>query len=244
MKDFMTLYKQSGGDQQINGVIAVDTYALVGAMDVLGDITVDGTTFSTKEDPRCKCPQVIYALEQQVDTPVNYVKTDRKAVVTDLMYAILQKAFSSSPKKYWGPLFQTMIAEVSQKHILFDIFNTDAQSGLEALNAAGRIVSFEGDYLHVNDTNFGGAKSNLFLKEAVTQSYDIKSDGALTKTVTITYKNPFPPSDCNLERGGLCLNAVQRDWLRVYVPKGSKLLSSQGSEVKVTTSEDLGKAVF
>lgn len=244
MKDFMSLYQKSGGDQQINGIIAVDTNALVGAMDVLGDITVDGTTFSTKIDPRCKCPQVIYALEEQVDTPVNYIKSDRKAVVTDLMYAILQKAFSSSPKKYWGPLFQTMIAEVSQKHILFDIFNADAQSGLEALNAAGRIVPFDGDYLHVNDTNFGGAKSNLFLQESVTQSYDIKSDGTLTKTVTITYKNPFAPSDCNLERGGLCLNAVQRDWLRVYVPKGSKLLSSQGSEVKVTSSDDLGKTVF
>lgn len=244
MKDFNTLYRKAGGYVPVDGIIAIDTHALVAAMDVLGDIQVDGATFTTQTDPRCKCPQVIYALEEYADTPVNYIKENRKGIVGDLLYAIMQKAFQSSPKKYWGPLFQTMIAEVSQKHILFNVKNTDAQSGLEALNAGGRITAFTGDYLHVNDTNFGGAKSNLFLKESVSQSYKIASDGTLTKTVTITYKNPFPPSDCNLERGGLCLNAIQRDWLRVYVPKGSKLISSQGSEVKVKTSEDLGKTVF
>jgi hypothetical protein len=244
MQNFNNLYKQAGGYVPVSGIIAVDTHALVGAMNVLGDITVDGTTFSTKIVPECNCAQVIYALEQQVDTPVNYIKTNRKAVVTDLMYAIMQKAFASSPKKYWGPLFQVMVNEVAQKHILFDIYNQDAQSGLKALNATGQILPFNGDYLHVNDTNFGGAKSNLFLQEAVTQDYSVKSDGTIQKTVTINYKNPFPPSDCNLEHGGLCLNAVQRDWLRVYVPQGSKLVSSTGSQVKVISYNELGKTVF
>ncbi len=244
MNNFNTMYKQAGGYVPVEGIIAVDTHALVSAMSVLGDVEVDGSTFTTQTDPRCKCAQVIYALEEYSDTPVNYIKQNRKGIVGDLLYAIMQKAFQSSPKKYWGPLFQTMITEVSQKHVLFDMNNADAQSGLESLNASGRIMAFDGDYLHVNDTNFGGAKSNLFLKESVTQNYDIKSDGTLTKTVTISYKNPFPPSDCNLERGGLCLNAIQRDWLRVYVPKGSRLLSSQGSEVSVKTSDDLGKTVF
>jgi hypothetical protein len=244
MDEFNKLYKTAEGYQNVDGIIAIDTHALVAAMDVLGDISVDGATFTTKEDPRCKCAQVIYALEEYADTPVNYIKENRKGIVGDLLYAIMQKAFSSSPKKYWGPLFQTMINEISQKHILFDVENADAQGGLEALNAAGRMMKFDGDYLHVNDTNFGGAKSNLFLKESVTQQYDVKSDGTITKTVTISYKNPFPPSDCNLERGGLCLNAIQRDWLRVYVPQGSKLLSFTGSEVKVISYDELGKTVF
>ncbi len=244
MKDFMTMYQTASSYVPVEGIIAVDTHALVSAMNILGDVDVDGARFTTQTDPRCKCPQVIYALEEYSDTPVNYIKENRKGIVGDLLYAIMQKAFQSSPKTYWGPLFQTMIAEVSQKHVLFNIKNADAQSGLEALNASGRIVPFEGDYLHVNDTNFGGAKSNLFLKQSVNQSYEVKSDGTLVKTVTISYKNPFPPSDCNLERGGLCLNAVQRDWLRVYVPKGSKLLRYQGSEVKVKATEDLGKTVL
>jgi hypothetical protein len=72
----------------------------------------------------------------------------------------------------------------------------------------------------------------------------VAKDGTITKTVTINYKNPFPPSDCNLERGGLCLNAEYRDWIRIYVPKGSELIDSKGSQVKMSTYEELGKTVF
>jgi hypothetical protein len=213
-------------------------------MNILGDMQVDGATYSTKIDPRCDCPGVIYALEEYADQPLQVVNTNRKGIIGDLMYAIMSKAFSSSPKLYWGPLFQAMLTQTSEKNILFYMFNADAQSGLEALNASGRILPFDGDYLHINEANFGGAKSNLFVTEAVTQDYEVKSDGGITKTVTINYKNPFPPSDCNLEHGNLCLNAVLRDWIRIYVPKGSTLISSQGSEVKLTSYEELGKTVF
>lgn len=244
MDTFYKMYQKAPGYTKVDGIITVDTKALVAAMDILGDMQVDGATYSTKIDPRCNCPQVIYALEEYADQPLQIVKQNRKGIIGDLMYAIMNKAFSSSPKLYWGPLFQTMLTQTSQKHILFYMFNKDAQAGLEALNASGRILSFDGDYLHINEANFGGAKSNLFVTEAVTQNYEVKNDGSITKTVIINYKNPFAPSDCNLERGNLCLNAVLRDWIRIYVPKGSQLVTSQGSEVKLTSYEELGKTVF
>ena len=244
METFNKMYKTAGGYTKVDGIIAVDTQALVAAMNILGDMQVDGATYSTKNDPRCNCPQVIYALEEYADQPLQIVKQNRKGIIGDLMYAIMNKAFSSSPKLYWGPLFQTMLTQTSQKHILFYSFNKDAQAGFEALNASGRILPFDGDFLHINEANFGGAKSNLFVTEAVTQNYEVKSDGGIAKTVTINYKNPFAPSDCNLERGNLCLNAVLRDWIRIYVPKGSRLVTSQGSEVKLISYEELGKTVF
>lgn len=244
MDTFNKMYKQAGGYVPVQGVIAVDTHALVAAMNILGDIQAGGETFSTKTNPICNCADVIYRLEQYADQPLGVVNAGRKDIIGELMYAIMTKAFSSSPKLYWGPLFQTMLSEVNQKHILFDLSNQDAQSGLEALNAAGRIMSFDGDYLHINEANFGGAKSNMFVTETVTQDYSLGSDSSITKTVTINYKNPYPPSDCNLERGGLCLNAVLRDFIRVYVPKGSQLINSQGSEVKMTSYQELGKTVF
>lgn len=244
MDEFNKMYAKAGRYTPVNGIIAIDTHVLTAVMSILGDINVDGETFSTKIIPTCNCAQVVYALEQQTDTPVNYVKTNRKGIVGDLLGAIMQKAFASSPKLYWGKLFQALITEINQKHVLFSLNNADAQSGLESLNAAGRIVDFTGDYLHVNDSNWGGAKSNLFIKENVDIAYNVKSDGSITKTVTMTYKNPFAPSDCNLERGGLCLNAVQRDVVRLYAPKGSTLISNKGSEVKMQTYDELGKTVF
>ncbi len=252
METFRSLYNKSSGPD-VDGIIAVDTHALVGAMNVLGEITADGVTFNTKEDPRCGCPQAIYKLEEIADTPVqadfryvdvHAVNAARKDIIGHLMYAIMNKAFSSSPKLYWGPLFQEMINQTTQKHIFFYSFDKDAQKGLEALGASGRILPYDGDYLHINEANFGGAKSNLFTKEDVSQDYKVQSDSSILKTIIINYKNPYPPSDCNLERGQLCLNAVLRDWIRIYVPKGSKIKDYQGSEVKMITYEELGKTVF
>lgn len=244
MKTFRKMYEKSPRAKEVDGIISVDTHALVAAMNVLGDIEVDGKTYSTKNDPRCNCPQVIYELEEFADRPIGDFRGDRKTIIGDLMYEIMNKAFSSSPKLYWGPLVQAGFSEIAQKHILFSLNNKDAQSGLLAVNAGGKIVDFDGDYFHLNEANFGGAKSNLFTDQNVTQEYKIASDGTITKTVTVNYKNPNAPSDCNLERGGLCLNAPWRDWFRVYVPKGSKLRSSNGSEVKIETYDELGKTVF
>ncbi|MEK7517401.1 MAG: DUF4012 domain-containing protein [Patescibacteria group bacterium] len=245
MKTFNSLYEKAAGRVKVDGIIALDTSVLVSTIKILDDeVYAEGIRFTSKEDKRCDCPQVIYELEDNISRPVNYIKANRKGLLGSLLYAIMDKALKSSPKLYWGPLFQDMLTQVGEKHVLFYIYDKDAQSGIEALNGAGRIRAYEGDYLHINESNFGGAKANLFTKETVNQNIDIGSDGVVTKKLTINYKNPYPPSDCNLERGDLCLNAVLRDWIRIYVPKGSKLLDSQGSEVKMTSYDELGKTVF
>lgn len=245
MTTFNSLYDKAGEKVKVDGIIAMDTNVLVTTIKILDDqVSVTGLTFNTKNDPRCDCPQVIYELEDNISRPVNYVKVKRKGLLGELLQALMTKALSSSPKIYWGPLFQALIADTNEKHILFYLFDKEAQSGIEALNAAGRIKSFDGDYLHINQANFSGAKVNIFMQEEVENNYDIKSDGTITKTVIVHYKNPYPPSDCNLERGNLCLNAEYRDWFRIYVPIGSQLVESKGSQVKISTYEDLGKTVF
>jgi len=246
MKQLTALYNTSKNKIDVDGIIAIDTHVLVSVIKILDDeVQAGGITFTTKPDPNCHgCPQVIYALEDNISRPVGYIKENRKGLLGQLLFAVMEKALKSSPKLYWGPLFQDFIKETNEKHVLFYIFNKDAQSGIESLNAAGRIKDFEGDYFHLNQANFAGGKSNLFVEEALTQNIVVQSDGSILKTVTVQYKNPFAPSDCNLERGGLCLNAPLRDYVRFYVPKGSELVSNKGSEVKMTTSEDLGKTVF
>lgn len=242
---FQTLFKDGGGKMEVDGIIALDTHVLVKIIKVLDDeVFAGGIKFTSKIDKRCDCPQVIYVLEDEITRPVGHVRQGRKDLLGTLLYAIMEKSLKSSPKLYWGPLFQEMANSIGEKHILIYLNDKDAQKGVEALNASGRIKDFDGDYLHINDTNFAGAKSNMYVKENVEQNYEVRSDGSIIKTVTINYKNPYPPSDCNLERGGLCLNADLRNWLRVYVPKGSTLVDSKGSEVKVITYEELGKTVF
>lgn len=230
---------------KFDGVIGVDTKVLVSLLEVLGPVGVsEWGNFSAKPDSRCDgCPQVVYELELLADKPVSTLKKDRKAVIGPLMNSILANAMGSPKEKIPG-LFNAGFNSLMEKHVLFYFPDEKIQKAVESFNIAGRIREYEGDYFHLNDTSFSGAKSNLFIKENVNQIIEVGKDGKVTKTVTIEYTNPSPASNCNLEAGQLCLNAPYRDWFRVYVPKGSKLLESSGSEVEMTTSEDLGKTVF
>lgn len=243
IKLFNSLYEDSPQEIDYDGIIAVDSTVLVDMLTVFGDTEAGGIVFSAKNDERCDCPQVIYRLFDIVDRPVNYIKEDRKGILGQLMEALLFKVLGFSPSRYWGPFLANSLTNLEQKHILLYFTDKELQRAVEKLNFAGRIRDFEGDYLHINNVNFAGAKSNLFVSEDIL-SETKTSRGTIERKVEITYRNPYPHSDCNLERGGLCLNATLRNWIRVYVPKGSKLVSFNGSETEVKTYDELGKTVF
>lgn len=244
-KLFDELYQKSSQKVEYDGIIAMDTYVLVDALKILGDTQVRGINFSADIDTRCDCPQAIYKLLDEVDRPVGYIKDDRKGILGDLLFSIMQKALGFSPSKYWGRLAQEVLMKnLNEKHILMHMKDEEIQHSIEALNFSGRIKKFDGDYLHINDTNFAGAKSNLFVNHTIVSDTSIADDGTVTRTLTIDYRNPYKHSDCNLERGALCINATLRNWLRMYVPEGSTLVSFTGSEKKVQTYDELGKTVY
>lgn len=244
MDTFLENYGKVADKDKIDGIIAVDTHVLVDLLEVLGPIGVSGFgNFSAETDKRCDCPQVFYELEKYADKPTSSLKEERKGIIGPLMHSILLNAMGS-PRKQWPLFINVVFSNISEKHLLLYFFNEDVQKTMEVLNASARIKDYDGDYLHVNDCNFAGAKSNMFIKETFTQDIEVANDGSVTKTLTIDYKNPAAPSNCNLEAGELCLNGLYRDWVRVYVPQGSQLIEAQGSEIEVRTYDDLGKTVF
>jgi len=242
IKLFQSLYQKSSKKVDYDGIVAVDTHVLVDLLTVFGDTEVDGVIFSAAIDKRCDCPGVIYKLFDIVDRPTPYIRENRKGILGRLMYALFYKALGFSPSKYWGRLLEMMLKDLEQKHILVYFVDPSLQKSVEALNYAGRIRSYDGDYLHINNVNFAGAKSNLFVREKIVSKTKVEGEKVL-RTVTVTYTNPYPHSDCNLERGGLCLNAPLRNWVRIYLPKEAYVVSFRGSEKKVLTYEELGKKV-
>jgi len=245
MDTFMEHYKEIPNEpaDQIDGIVAVDTQVLTDLIKILGPTDVPGFgTFTADIDPRCDCPQVIYELEDYATRPRAYIRTDRKAFLAPMLQTLLLKAYGA-PRQTWPQLFEVVVNNVLQKHVLFYMFDETAQAAAEQVNIAGRIQEYDGDYFHVNDTNFGGAKSNLFITEEVEHEITV-ADGQVNRTVEVTYKNPAPSSNCNLEAGALCLNGVYRDWVRFYLPLGAEITETLGfEEGSVETSEDLGKTV-
>lgn len=235
---------------KVDGIIAIDTKLAVDILKVIGRIGVPGFgNFSSDEDPRCNCPVVIYELESFADVEGPIIWADdlggkiilkpknsdnRKAILGPLMNSLIANALGQ-PKEKIPELFQAGFNALTEKHVLFYFGDGEVQSAMESFNLAGRVEEFDGDYLHINDTNFAGAKSNLYVQEEVTLSIDTNRDGT-TNTLRVKYKNP--------QKHDGWLNGPYRDWVRVYVPKGSKLVDSTGSEVPIETKEELGKTYF
>ncbi len=240
---FTKYYDQIPNTIHPDGVIAIDTQLPVEILKIIGPIGVGGWgNFSAELDPRCNCPQVVYALEEIADRPTNTIRTGRKAVLGPLMHSMMANAMGS-PKHLWPKLLNVALESIKEKHLLFYFFDEKTQKVAEDFNAAGRISPYAYDYLHVNDANLGGAKTDMFITREVEQEIE-SANGVVTKTVTISYNNPTKGSNCNLEAGQLCLNGTYRDYIRLFVPKGSQLISVVGSEVKEAVSEDLDKTVF
>lgn len=248
--DMFSTEAEKAGMKGIDGIIAVDTHLLVNLLNAIGEIGVPGYgNFSTKIEPKCNCPQVIYELESfaDVEGPIIWDPVtgkiilrppnsdNRKKIIGPLMNSILANALAQ-PKEKMPDLISSIFKSITEKHVLFYLYDQNAQKAVESFGIAGRIEDYNGDYLHINDSNLGGRKSNLYVKQEVTQEYAVSKDGSIEKTVTITYKNP--------EKHDGWLNSVLPNWVRIYVPKGSTLTSVEGLEKEYQAVEELGKTVF
>lgn len=238
------------GIKNIDGIIAVDTRVLENLLNVIGPIGVPGFgNFSTEIDPECNCSQVIHALEAYADVegpiiwdpltgkiiqrPPN--SENRKKIIGPLMNSILANAMGQ-PKEKLPALFTAAFDSLLQKDVLLYLFDEKVQKSVVDFGIGGAIREYNNDYLHINDANLGGRKSNLYATQEVSQTVKVGDDGSVLKTVVITYKNP--------EKHDGWLNSVLPTWVRIYVPRGSELLSADGFEAKTDPYEELNKTVY
>lgn len=232
-KEFERMYHLLGSGLPFDGIIYIDTQVVEELIEITGPIEVFGTKFSAQIDKRCDCPGVIYELESYAEIAAKGTQ-DRKAILGILMQQILTKLVSADVEKI--PFFiETVVRLANHKHIIFYLHDNQTHSALSSLNWTGEIKEYEGDYLHINDSNFAGGKSNLYVEQTVIQDVRVKGN-KVSKKITIEYKNP--------RSFNIWLNGINRDYVRFYVPLGSKLISSKGSESEVTTIDELGKSVF
>ena len=239
-------YKAIGKGTKFDAVVALDTNVLVDLVGVLGKLDTRVGTFTINPDKRCDgCPKIIYDLEWISGRPRNFIENNRKDFLAPVMQALLANAMGSEKTKI--PLLaDAFVKNILEKHILFFFPDADLQTAAVLANITGNIVSTNSDtdYFHLNDANFASAKSNIFITQKIKHEISV-TDGRVEHKISITYSNPNPASNCNLEKGDLCLNAPKyRDLFRFYVPLGSRLIKMTGSEVDTLSYEELGKQVF
>jgi len=213
----------------VDGVLAIDTDVISEFIEVTGPVTVNGVTYDSSN--------VILELENIASLALQE-QAGRKKVLGDLMEAMLVNVFESD-KGLWPELVNKGVDLAGRKHLTAYHFDPVAQRLLEKYNIAGRIVEPEqGDYSFVVQTNLGGDKTNWFVDKQVDHTLTQENDRWVREVkLTYTYNEPSAEYGAFLKRF--------RDWVRVYAPGGSELISVEGSADDTKEIEgEMGKSVF
>lgn len=219
MDQFLKFYNMAGRINPyeikiVDGIFAIDTYVISELLDVTGPVTVNGITY-TKDN-------VVLELEKIASLALAE-QANRKRVLGDLMQAMLINVFNSD-SSIWPKLIEKGADLAIRKHISAYVFDPEAQALIDNYGFGGRITEkVDGDYSMVVSTNLGGDKTNWFTTKDVTHTLEKTGTGWMdTVKIKYTYKQP--------EGGYAIFTKRFRDWVRVYAPVGSTLVSIDGSE--------------
>lgn len=227
----LEFYYLGKGEEQFDGVIAINVSLLEKILEFTGPIKLEGfpDTFNSKN--------VLYTLEKQVEMEFwkqGIDRGERKQVLGALLKEILNKVKDLSLLDK-TKLFRVLTGELDNKNIQINFKDQALQSIVRDSNWAGEVDrNWNRDYLMMVDANLGAYKSDYYVKRSA--DYEVDFSGEKPKVILKIKYNHTAKEE----------NWFTRDYLtylRIYVPKGTQLESFAGTK-DVQTGEDFGKTYF
>ncbi len=216
-------YEKTGGPT-VDGVIALTPKLLRDLLEITGPIEMPeyNTTVDTQN--------FIEKTQQEVEIDYDREENKPKKFIADLTPKILDEVMS---EKGLLPMMKTLKAfdtALSEKHLLLYSRNFNIQKLISEQKWSGEILQTEKDYLSVVNTNINGFKTDGIIDETISHQSEIQSDGSVIDTVSITRKHNGGNEEYDW------WNKVNGDWMRIYVPKGAKLLTADGQTRELVPS--------
>jgi len=215
-RQMMEFYNDAGGPS-VDGVIAVNATYIAKLIGLLGPIEMADYDRVIDEEN--------FIFETQKIVEVEYDKEENrpKQFIGDLAPKLIERALESEPEVFLR-LIDNLGNGLTQKDIQMYFADDSLQKVVLNNNWGGTILPTTGDYLMVVDTNLGGGKTDGVIKERVNLDVAIQKDGSTINTITVSRTHQGIP--------GLVFSGVNNvDYLRLYVPKGSELISASGFQI-------------
>lgn len=205
------LYEKEGGETP-DLIITMTPDVILDMLERTGPVNLPqhGVTL-TKEN---------FIEKTQEETSINYDKVinQPKQFLADFFPLLMEKLGDKESGGGVMPFLEIFQQNLYKKQILLYSRDSDIQKKISAFNWGGELRSTERDYLSIVNSNLGGTKTDRSVIRSTKLSTDIAEDGSMINTLSYTVKNPLPNSP------GL----TNKSFVRVYVPKGSTLISSEG----------------
>lgn len=208
-------YEKTGGPT-VDGVITMTPVVMQKLLEVTGPIDLPDYGVTVDKD------NFIEKVQQEAEVDYDKELNQPKKILADLAPKILDKIFNAKNFSDIAKTMNVLIESLNEKQILIYSKNYDIEKELSNLGWSGEILNTQKDYLSVINTNINGFKTDGVIDEKIEHSAEIQGDGSVVDTVTITRHHNGGNSNFDW------WNKVNADYMRVYVPKGSQLLSAEG----------------
>ena len=255
-----SLYQQAQSAPSLDGVIAADLNAVKLFVDALAPLKLPGYDAPLTGDNVMDILQQYWAAPVGAGTLEQQKTSDwwrhRKDIMGDLLTGIVNRVQSDPGTLDLARLAQVVKACMEEKHILAYFRNADLAAMAAENLWDGSLREGADGYLMVIDANLGFNKVDASIERRVEYSVDLRQDPPQAE-VTLTYRNK------SRDRGDPCRHEDLRDqteykvrsyeeltegcywdYVRVYTPAGSQLVSVEGAEGDVDVGAELGKSVW
>lgn len=224
--DTVRTFWSKSGQPTLDGVIAVNASILPKLLTITGPIEMKdyGKTVTSEN--------VVVETQKAVELEYDKTLNTPKAFISDLNHEVLSRLQKLS-KDQWFPLANIAATALETKEIQIHLFRADEQEAIRAFGWTGEWPAVDGfDQLAVIGANLAGQKSDAAIKESVTQKVQIDERGFIQTDLKLHREHTS-------SRGQQFYGANNVQYVRLYTPAGSELLSGSGFQAPSSSLFDV-----
>jgi len=208
-------YEKTGGPT-VDGVITMTPNVMQKLLEITGPIDMPEYEVSINKD------NFLEKIQNEVEVDYDKDLNQPKKILADLAPKILDKIFNARNLSDMEKTMKVFSESLNEKHILIYSKNYEIEKVLSQKGWSGEVMDTQKDYLSVINTNINGYKTDGVIEETISHKAEIQNDGSIVDTVEITRRHNGGKTELEW------WNKVNADYMRVYVPKGAKLLKVEG----------------
>lgn len=229
-QDASRLYTLESGDADIDGVIAITTFALDRLMEVTGPIEV--SEYGVTVEPG---DVTVVGIASTRDDSQGF---ERKRFLDVLATTALDRLLATPPAR-WGELLE-VVEQIGRERLALAWFPDPAEQALVSGTPwGGEIRTDAGDYLALVDANVTpSSKLSLVVERSTDLDVTLDADGGAASTLRIGWQNeadlPGEPYT-TLREASLNTDGVYGVYSRVLLPDGAQLVDAVGESLLPVT---------
>ncbi|KKR04565.1 MAG: hypothetical protein UT32_C0028G0002 [Parcubacteria group bacterium GW2011_GWC2_39_14] len=216
-------YKKSGGPTT-DGVIAINASLVPKLLEIVGPIAAPkyGKLLTAEN----------FITETQNTVEFEYDKTENKPkqILADIAPTLLEKMFDLKGEDL-VKLINVFKDGLSEKDIQLYFHNEAVEKKFASYNWTGAIKDTSRDYLSIVNANIRGYKTDAVIEQNYELNSVINDNGEIVNTLKIIRKHNGNANDPLTGKSNV-------DFVRIYTPEGSQLLTASGfSDIPETSFE-------